>query len=68
MLTFPDFNSKGLMLVRQMLPMRTHLGCVVQRHRSARLFQSTLHTGPVMEFITLSAPAEVFEEACERSL
>lgn len=64
MLTFPQYDKRDIRLVRHMLPTRTHLGCTVERSRSVRLFESTLHTGPLMEFITLSAPASVYEEAC----
>lgn len=64
MLSFPTYDRRDLKMVRHMLPTRTHLGCVVERSRTVRLFQNTLHTGPVMEFITLSAPREIYEQAC----
>lgn len=64
MLSFPSYDRRDLKLVREMLATRTHLGCVVERARTVRLFKNTLQTGPVMEFITLSAPPEIFSEAC----
>lgn len=64
MLTLLPEAGRKFVMVKQMEPSVTHLGCLVERRREARVFSGTAHVGAITEHITLSAPASIYSEAC----
>lgn len=62
MLTLLPSEGRKFVMVKRMEPSVTHLGCLVERYREARV--GTDAYGPIVEHITLSAPDSIYAEAC----
>lgn len=56
MLTHPTIDRRQIVLQRRYAPIRTHLGCRVERHRIVHVLADTASAGPLIEHITLSVP------------
>lgn len=58
-------KTPTLFLVKSMRPFRTSEGCLVEMEKRAALHDGVhVAAGHIIEHVTLSAPASIYEAAC----
>ena len=63
MLTLLPVKAEEVVMRRREI-YRTHLGCRVESEKRAQVYDGTCTAGHIVEHVTLSAAASVFERAC----